>query len=148
MPYLHCTFTLVMRNASVHTPGSEIVLPTIRPNAEYPLRIHTSRDERCAHTHSRNNNLVTTIRTQAVFRLNILVVVMDGSVVTYGPRPVMPKIRPHAVYQLRIHISVEDYQHSHTQQDPESQKRPHSVYPFHIHIRIDGPCGLSYGPDL
>ena len=40
MPYLHCTFTLVLRDGSALTPGSGTIVATLLRNALYPLHIH------------------------------------------------------------------------------------------------------------
>ena len=42
MPYLNCTFTLVMPDGSALTQGTGPVVPTKRPHALYPLDIQTS----------------------------------------------------------------------------------------------------------
>ena len=51
MPYLFCTFTLVLTVVSALSYWTLPVVPTIRPDAVYPLSIHTRLDGRWALTH-------------------------------------------------------------------------------------------------
>ena len=71
----------------------------------------------------------------------------NGSALTHGPEPVVPTIRPHAVYPLHIHTSLDG---GCALTDGPVALVPtigrHAVYRLHIHSSFDGRCALTDGP--
>ena len=106
MPYIHCPFTLDLTDGAALTHGPVTVVPTIRPNAVYPLDIHTRIDGGCENTHGRVP-VVAPKRPHAIYQLHNHSTLDGPCALTQGTGTVLPTIRPHAVYPLHMHISLD-----------------------------------------
>ena len=73
-------------------------------------------------------------------------VMTEGSALTHGTEPVVRTIRPHVVYPLHIHTSL-DVRSSGTDWPVlvVPTIRRHAVYPLHIHTSLDELCALTDG---
>ena len=68
----------------------------------------------------------------------IPLVLTAGYVLTHGPKPVVPTIRPRAVYPLHIQTSLDGgCALTDVPVAVVPTIRPHAVYPLHIHISLD-----------
>ena len=73
--------------------------------------------------------------------------ITNGFALTHGPVPLVPSIRPHAVYPLLVHTSLEGrWALTDGPFAVVPTIRRHAVYPLHIHSSLDGRCALTDGP--
>ena len=106
MPYIHGAFTLDFTDGAALTHGPIHVVPTIRPDAVYPLDIHTRIDGGCELTHERVP-VMPPKRPHSIYQLNNHSRLDGPCALTQGTGTLFPTIRPHAVYPLHIHISLD-----------------------------------------